>query len=155
MVDHYEGLRDHSYPVLVKAIKRGQYIPPERLGEALLRNRGKPIPEELLVYMAGTLTGIIKKPLGRKPPNSIAFFQEQLTITLYPRFLEWAQQRKSRPTPKRRRRSLKSACWAMPAHELAARLTSHYLMRRRFPLQDWRHIQNVVSSWKKKADSSE
>lgn len=75
--DPYENFRPGTFSRLIWKIGRGHHVPAAELAEALVQNRGKVIPAEILDYLVATLRGEIKKPSGRKAKDDLASFERR------------------------------------------------------------------------------
>jgi hypothetical protein len=148
MVDPYERFRSDSYAGLLRKLERGEHLPGEQLADALIRNRGQPIPDRLLDYLAAYLRGSIKRRRGRKAGGAVAEIRDSLAVLLHDRYMLWLHERE-------RRLGLGGwSCvrgadwWEGPPHERAARMTVRHMRRYRLPACDWRHVLNLISSRK-------
>ncbi len=143
----YAQFERGTFGNLERKIARYGFVADEEVVETLRRHRGEPIPDKVLDYLCARLEGTVKKPRGRKRVGSIGEIRVVLAGLYYKRYLTWLQRRKRRCGLEGWPRIKKADWWQGPPHERAARMTAHAL-RRIWPNVSYRHIQNVVSSWK-------
>lgn len=146
--DPYGKFRQTPFSTLLWRIEKKRYISPTDLADALDKNRGEVIPDNILEYLIATLRGEIKKPRGRKKKSNLAILREFYACSCYEAYLAWLQKRKTGAGLRGWSCIREADWWQQEAlHERAAAMTV-----RRFKKAKWnispRYIQNLVSSQK-------
>lgn len=140
----YQRFGPDSFANLERKISVNQFVGPDELARVLRANAGQPIPDKVLDYVCDHLEGSVKKPSGRKHRDALGQLRVALVKAEYVRYLQWLQDRKRHHGLQGWSCIRNADWWQGPPYERAARI----LTRKYFRNRDWKHVRNLISSYK-------